>query len=108
MRRLITVGLTVLLAFCAHGRADTHEARIPLRDHKLRTADLSSALMQKLRLPGVGVSLMPGETGAPGVGVILLGLRAGVGNCCPGSPPVCPISAGTTRMAYCASVESAG
>ena len=46
--------LLAALGLIAPAVANVHEAHIPLHHHRLETAELSAALLEKLHLPGVG------------------------------------------------------
>src|SRR5688572_8292004 len=62
MKLAVHLCLVAMLAVAPAAIADVHEARIPLRDHKLQTADLSAALLKKLHLPGVAMQVGPVES----------------------------------------------
>src|SRR5688572_2334905 len=57
MGRLAVAILVVLFALTPPAFAGVHEARIPLHDHKLKTAELSSVLLKKMHLPGVAMDI---------------------------------------------------
>jgi pimeloyl-ACP methyl ester carboxylesterase len=59
MRRLLGLILSVILltsTAVTPARATVHEARVPLRDGRLATADLAAALLEKCRIKGVELS----------------------------------------------------
>src|SRR4051812_38938011 len=54
---LLAFGFLIVSALASPVLATPHEARVPLRDGKLETADLSRALLENLHLRGVSFDI---------------------------------------------------
>src|SRR5688572_22961340 len=64
--RVACLLLLPLIAFAAPAFATIREARIPLKDGKLRTADLSAAICREMGMPRCAVNV--GEVDLSGLG----------------------------------------